>query len=175
MYGTDFWISSRGQLRNRTKLKIIGFSKTARWISMKIKLRGHFSILSWEYQKHENQNLKKIDFLKILLICTYKVEKIGKFSSPILKFFYNWRWKYIKNWLLPFIFSEFHRAVYEKPIIFNFVRFLSWRREEIKKSVPYIFFSVPFSVGWKKTAWRYLKWLLRNACRKFGSSWKKST
>ena len=45
MYETDFWISAHGQLRSRTKSKIIGFSKTARWISMKIKLYGHFSTL----------------------------------------------------------------------------------------------------------------------------------
>ena len=44
MYGTDFWISSRGQLRNRTKLKIIGFSKTARWNSLKINGRSQFLI-----------------------------------------------------------------------------------------------------------------------------------
>ena len=37
MYEADFLISSRGQqLKNRTKPKIIGFSESARWISMKI-------------------------------------------------------------------------------------------------------------------------------------------
>ena len=43
--GATFSISSRWRLRNRTKSKIFGFSKIAQRISMKIKLRGHFSIL----------------------------------------------------------------------------------------------------------------------------------
>ena len=151
MYGTDFWISSRGQLRSRTKSKIIGFSKTARWISMKIKLCGHFSILfQLRISKARKSKFEKIDFLKILPICTCKVEKNREIFTPDFEDFYNWRWKYIKNWLLPLIFSEFHRAVFEKPIIFNFVRFLSWPRDEIQKSVSYIFFSIPSSVGWKK-------------------------
>ena len=155
MYGTDFWISSRGQLR----------------ISMKIKLRGHFSILfQLRISKARKSKFEKIDFLKILPICICKVEKNPKIFTPDFEVFHNWRWKYIKNWLLPLIFSEFHRAVFEKPIIFNFVRFLSWPRDEIQKSVPYIFSLFLSPLVEKKTAWRYLKWLLRNACRKFGSS-----
>ena len=89
---------------------------------------------SWEYRKRENKNLKKSIFQKILLICICKVEKIGKFLIPILRFFYNWRWKYIKNWLFPSIFSNFYRAVLEKPVIFDFVRFLNCPEDEIEKS-----------------------------------------
>ena len=70
-----FPISSRGQLRSRTKSKIIGFTKTARFNSIK-------------------------NF------------KIG---SENLQIFLN-------------------RAVFEKPIIFDFVRFLSRPRDEIEKS-----------------------------------------
>ena len=121
---------------------------------------------SWEYQKRENQNLKKSIFLKILPMCTCKVEKSRKIFTPDFEVFYNWRWKYIRNWLLLLIFSEFHRAVFEKPIIFDFVRFLSRPRDEIEKSGSPIFFSIPFFVGWKKTVWRYLKWLTRNRCTK---------
>ena len=40
----DFLISSCSQVRNRIKSKIIGFSKTARWNSLKIKGSGHFLI-----------------------------------------------------------------------------------------------------------------------------------
>ena len=44
---------------------------------------------------------------------------------------------------------EIHRAVFAKPIIFDFVRLLSGPRDEIEKSASPIFFSVPFSVGWE--------------------------
>ena len=118
---------------------------------MKIKLRGHFSILfQLRIAKAPKTKFQKIDFLRILPICTCKVEKNRQIFTPDFEVFDNWRWKYIKNWLLSLIFSEFHRAVFEKPIIFNFVRFLSWPRDEIQKSVSYIFFSIPFSVSWKK-------------------------
>ena len=127
-----FSISSRGRLRNRTKSKIIGFSKTARWISMTIKLCGHFLIL-FQLRISKAQKLKKIDFLKILTICTCKVDKNPQIFNTDFEVFYNSRWKYIKNWLLPLIFSEFHQAVFEKPIIFDFDRLLSWPRDEIKK------------------------------------------
>ena len=146
-----FSISSRGRLRNRTKSKIIGFSKTARWISMKIKLRGHFSILfQLRISKARKSKFEKIDFLKILPICTCKVEKNREIFTPDFEDFYNWRWKYIKNWLLSLIFSEFHRAVFEKPIIFDFVRFLNCPQAEIEKSGSYTFFFVPFSIECKK-------------------------
>ena len=86
-----FSISSRWRLRNRTKSKIFGFSKTAPRISMKIKLRCHFSILfKLRISKARKSNLKKIDFSKISPICKCKGEKIRKFSISILKFFYNW-------------------------------------------------------------------------------------
>ena len=151
MYGTDFWISSRGQLRNRTKLKIIGFSKTARWISMKIKLRGHFSILfQLRISKARKSKFEKIDFLKILPICTCKVEKNPQIFNPDFEVFYNLRWKYYRNWLSLLIFSEFHRADLEKPIIFDFVRFLSRPCDEIEKSGSYTFFFVFLSVECKK-------------------------
>ena len=117
------------------------------------KIRGphcsHFSIL---FQLRKSK-FEKIDFLKILPICKFKTRSTSKKSenfSPRFWSFYNWRWKYIKNWLLPLLFSEFHRAVLEKPIIFNFVRFLSSPRDEIQKSVSYISFSLPSSVSWKK-------------------------
>ena len=87
-----FSISSRGQLRSRTKSKIIGFSKTARWISMKIKLRGHFSILfQLRISKAQKSKFEKIDFLKILPICTCKVEKNPKIFTPDFEVFNNWR------------------------------------------------------------------------------------
>ena len=105
---------------------------------------------SWEYQKRENEIWKNRFFLKIMHMCTCKVEKSRKIFTPDFEVFYNWRWKNIENWLLPLIFSEFHRAVFEKPIIFDFVRFLSRPRDEIEKSGSPIFFSIPFSVGWKK-------------------------
>ena len=108
MYGTDFWISTRCQLRNRTKLKIIDFSKTARWISMKIKLRGHFLILfQLRLSKARKTKFQKIDFLKIVPICTCQVEKNRQIFTPDFGDFYNWRWKYDKNWVLSSIFSEF--------------------------------------------------------------------
>ena len=91
MYGADFWISSCGHVRNRTKSKIIGFSKTARWISSKIKLRGHFSILfQLIISKERKSKFEKIDFLKILPICTCKVEKN-------LKFFITWGQSLLKT------------------------------------------------------------------------------
>ena len=114
---------------------------------MKIKLRGHFSIL---LSKARKSKFEKIDFWKFCLSAHVKSKKNREIFTPDFEDFYNWRWKYIKNWLHPLIFSEFHRAVIEKPIIFNFVRFLSWPRDEIQKSVPYIFLSIPSSVGWKK-------------------------
>ena len=62
---------------------------------------------------------------------------MGKFSLPILKFF--------------IIGGESILKVFQKPVIFNFVRFLSWPRYEIQKSVSYIFFSIHISVGWTKS------------------------
>ena len=65
MYGADFWISSCGHLRNQTKSKIIGFSKTAQWISMKIKLRGHFLILfQLRISKAQESKFEEIDFFE---------------------------------------------------------------------------------------------------------------
>ena len=67
-----FSISSRGRLRNRTKSKFIGFSKTARWISMKIKVRGHFSILfqlrlskAWKSKFEKNRYFENFVYLYI--------------------------------------------------------------------------------------------------------------
>ena len=105
---------------------------------------------SWEYQKRENQNLKKSIFWKFCLSAHVKSKKNPEIFTPDFEDFYNWRWKSIKNWLLSLIFNEFHRVVFEKPTIFNFVRFLSWPRDEIQKSVPYILFSILSSVGWNK-------------------------
>ena len=41
--------------------------------------------------KARKSKFEKFDFLKILLICTCKVEKIGMFFTPDLEVFYNWR------------------------------------------------------------------------------------
>ena len=74
------------------KSKIVVFSKTPQWISMKIKLRGHFSIpFQLRVPKARKSKFEKIDFLKILPMCTCKVVKIGKYLLLILKFFNNWR------------------------------------------------------------------------------------
>ena len=66
--------------------------KTARWISMKIKLRGHFLILfQLRISKARKSKFEKIDFLKILPICTCKVEKNPKIFTPDFEVFHNWR------------------------------------------------------------------------------------
>ena len=94
--------------------------------------------------------MKICRFLSTLHVQIGKILKKSNFSnfyfcaSDILSL------KSIQKWPGSLIFIEIHPAVFEKPIIFNFVRFLSWPRDEIQKSVPYIFFSVPFSIGWKK-------------------------
>ena len=151
MYEPLFSISAYGQLRNRTKSKIIGFSKTTRCNSLKNKLRGFFSILfQLRISKARNSLFEKIDFLKILFICTCKVEKNRQIFTSDIDGFYDWRWKYFRNWLLPLIFSEFRRAVFEKPIIFDFVRFLNCPQAEIEKSGSYTFLFVPFFVECKK-------------------------
>ena len=70
--------------------------RQSRKLSVSRKLRNEFRwkssyvvtfwySFSWEYQKLKNPNLKKSIFLKILPICTCKIEKIRKFSHPILK------------------------------------------------------------------------------------------
>ena len=81
---------------------------------------------------------------------TSKIFKKSIFSNFDIRAFDILSWKSIEKWPRSLIFIEIYRVVFEKPIIFNFVRFLSWPRDEIQKSVPYIFFSIPSSVGWKK-------------------------
>ena len=151
MYGTDFSIWSCGQLRNRTKSKIIGFSKIARWNSLKINERSQFLIYFhlqlWKTSKSE---VKIFGFFSTLHVQMGKNFKKSIFSNFDFRTFDILSWKSIKKWPRSLIFIEFHRAVFLKPIIFNFVRFLSWPRDEIQKSASYIFFSIPFSVGWTK-------------------------
>ena len=54
------------QLRNRTKSKIIGFSRSARWVSMEIKLRAIFSILFQllRISKAQKAKFEKIDLFE---------------------------------------------------------------------------------------------------------------
>ena len=151
MYEAEFWISSRGQLRNRTKLKIIGFSKTARWNSLKIKERSQFLIyFHLQLSKTSKSGVKICRFFSTLHVQIGKIFKKSIFSNFYFRAFDILSWKSIEKWPRSLIFIEIHRAVFEKPIIFNFVRFLSWPRDEIQKSVPYILFFIPSSVGWKK-------------------------
>ena len=162
MYETDFLISSRGQLRSRTKSKIIGFSETARWNSLKIKGRCQFLIyFHLQLLKTSKLGVKIFGFFSTLHVQISKIFKKSIFSNFDFCAFDILSWKSIEKWPRSLIFIEIHRAVFEKPIIFDFVRLLSWPRDEIKKSVRYIFFSVPSFVGWKKTAWRYLKGCLQ--------------
>ena len=151
MYGTDFWISSRGQLRNRTKSKIIGFSKTARWNSLKINRRSQFLIyFHLQLWKTSKSGVKIFGFFSTLHMQIGKIFKKSIFSNLDFRAFVMLSWKSIKKWPRSLIFIEIHRVVFEKPIIFDFVRFLSRPRDEIEKSGSPIFFSIPFSVGWKK-------------------------
>ena len=151
MYEADFWISSRGQLRNRTKLKIIGFSKTARWNSLKIKERSQFLIyFHLQLSKTSKSGVKICRFFSILHVQIRIIFKKSIFSNFYFRAFDILSWKSIEKWPHSLIFIEIHRAVFEKPIIFDFVRFLSRPRDEIEKSGSPIFFSVPFSVSWKK-------------------------
>ena len=135
VYEPLFSISTHGQLRNRTsqKLSVSRDLLEGFWWKSSCVLTLRYSF-RWEYLKRENQNFKKSIFLKILSICTCKVEKIRKIFTPDFEVFSNWRWKYIKKWLIPLIFSNFYRAVLEKPVILDFVRFLNCPRDEIEKS-----------------------------------------
>ena len=89
-----------------------------------------FDTLSAENIKSEKFKTWKNDVFKILPIYTCKVEKIGKFSLPILKYIIIGGESILKNWLLPLIFSNSFWTVFEKPIIFDFVRFfLYWLQQ----------------------------------------------
>ena len=146
-----FSISSRGRLRNRTKSKIIGFSKTARWNSLKINRRSQFLIyFHLQLWKTSKSGVKIFGFFSTLHMQIGKIFKKSIFSNFDFRAFVMLSWKSIKKWPRSLIFIEIHRAVFEKPIIFDIVRFLSRPRDEIEKSGSPIFFSVPFSVGWKK-------------------------
>ena len=67
------------------KSKIVVFSKTPQWISMKIKLRGHFSIsFQLKIPKARKSKFEKVDFLKIL-----SSRKNRQILLPIFKFLIN--------------------------------------------------------------------------------------
>ena len=89
-------------------------------------------------------------FFSTLHVQIGKIFKKSIFSNFDFRAFDILSWKSIEKWPRSLIFIEIHRAVFEKPIIFNFVRFLSWPRDEIQKSVPYIFFSTSFWIDCKK-------------------------
>ena len=91
MYGTDFWISSRGQLRNRTKSKIIGFSKTARWNSLKINGRSQFLMyFHLQLWKTSKSGVKICGFFSTLHVQIGKIfKKIDFFKFWFLRFLYS--------------------------------------------------------------------------------------
>ena len=129
-----FSISSRGRLRNRTKSKIIGFSKTARWNSLKINRRSQFLIyFHLQLWKTSKSGVKIFGFFSTLHMQIGKIFKKSIFSNFDFRAFDILSWKSIEKWPGSLIFIEIHRAVFEKPIIFDFVRLLSWPRDEIEK------------------------------------------
>ena len=167
MYETDFWISSRGQLRNRTKLKIIGFSKTARWNLLKINGRSQFLIyFHLQLEKTLKSEVKKFGFFSTLHVQIGKIfKKIDFFKFWFSRFWYS----QLKEYQKVSTQLDFHWNPSSKSRETDNFRLCpipqppTWRNR--KKWLPH-FFLCSFLCWMEKTVWRYLKWLTRNRCTK---------
>ena len=97
-----------------------------------------FNILSPSIMKNFKIGSENFRIFSNLHVQIGKIFQKSIFSNFDFRAFDILNWKSIEKWLQSLLFIEIHRAVFEKPTIFDFTGFCHVTMVEIEKSVPTI-------------------------------------
>ena len=152
-------------MSNRTKTKIIGFSKTARWNSIKTNSPIYFFIqlrISKSFCSSKNRNLKKSSRYKFSPSAYVKLRKTQNFHFRFEVFDYRIR-KDIKT-----DFVDFHRissSSFRETDNFRLCPISQLSTGQNQKKMWLVHFFLHFFLFWIEiTVYRYLKKSSRNHC-----------